>query len=185
MDDLSVQLTVMPEAESVAVGVDQVRERLQFCPLFGVVAFLFEFPRIGAFAGRLDLDEADQRVVDRDGEIGTALEFCDMRLADQLHRVGRQPIDLCQIAQKHGDRLAQLLLRLALDRGRIELRFRGCAESGNGGGETFLWQNRAPNQSATAGNHGYVSASMHPRRAAFPPAVEIIKFLYYDLKPYF
>src|SRR6185312_4033975 len=97
MDDFSVQLTVMPEAERIAVGIDQVRERLELVPLLGVVAFLFELPRVCAFARRLDLDEANEGLVHRDRVVRTALELRDMRLADELHRIRWQPIDLRQI----------------------------------------------------------------------------------------
>jgi hypothetical protein len=72
-DDLPLQLAVLPEAERIAVGVEDVRQRLELAPLLPVV--LVRKPaRIGTLARRLDLDEADQGVVDADRVVGTRRE---------------------------------------------------------------------------------------------------------------
>ena len=59
------ELAVAPQAECIAVGVDQVRQRLELVPLLLVVR-IAELARVGAFARRLDLDEANQGFADRD-----------------------------------------------------------------------------------------------------------------------
>ena len=73
MDDRAFELAVAPQAERVAVGVDQVRQRLELVPLLLVVRIV-ELARIGALARRLDLDEADERLADGDRIIRARLQ---------------------------------------------------------------------------------------------------------------
>ena len=88
--DLAFEVAVAPQAEGVAVGIDQVREGLQLFPLFAVV-LVGEAPRVRALARRLDLDEAHQRRVERDCVIGPCLQVGKRRLAhrDDLRFLGR------------------------------------------------------------------------------------------------
>jgi len=58
MDHLGFERAVAPEAESVAVGIDQVRQGPKLLPLLLIVPVL-KASRIGTLAWRLDLDEAD------------------------------------------------------------------------------------------------------------------------------
>lgn len=71
----------MPEAEGVAVGVEQVGKRLKFVPLISVVR-VSKFARIGAFAWRLDFDKANQGVADGDSIVRARFEMRKRCLAD-------------------------------------------------------------------------------------------------------
>ena len=73
LDDVAFQRAVPPEAEGVAVGINQVRQGPELLLLLPIVPIL-ETPRIGALAGRLDLDEAHQSVVEGYSVVGTRLE---------------------------------------------------------------------------------------------------------------
>ena len=83
MNDRADELAVAPQAERIAVGVEQVGKRLQLVPLFLVVRVV-ELARVGALAGRLDLDEADKRLADGDCEVGAGLQIGEAGLADQI-----------------------------------------------------------------------------------------------------
>lgn len=71
--DRADDFTVAPEREAVAVGVQQVGQRAEALPLRLVVP-IAEPTRIGALAGRLNLDEADQCLAHLDGEVRSRLE---------------------------------------------------------------------------------------------------------------
>jgi len=75
------EFAVLPKAKRVAVGVQQVGERLQLLLLFLVVPFVASW--IGAFTGRLDFDEAHEHVSQCDGVIGSTLERGKRRFADR------------------------------------------------------------------------------------------------------
>ena len=107
MNDGVHQLAIAPQAEAIAVRVDQVRQVLQPLPLFLVVLVL-EAARIGTFAGRLELDESDQRALHGHGVIGTNLQVGEGRFADRDHlarREAAQPRELCQQLLERGTKL--------------------------------------------------------------------------------
>lgn len=96
MNDLAGDLAIPPQAEGVAIGIDQVGERLQFAPLILVVRIV-EPARISALAWSLDLDEANESIADGHGEIRTRLEGSESCLADKLNGLSRQPADHGQV----------------------------------------------------------------------------------------
>ena len=61
MKNGSVEFAVAPEAEAIAIGVDQVREGLKLRPLLFVVR-VAEAAGISSLARRLYLDETNQGV---------------------------------------------------------------------------------------------------------------------------
>ena len=68
MNDRALQRVIAPQRETVAIGVEQIGQRLEFVPLFLVVPGLPP-ARIGPLARGLDLDEADQRFVNFHREV--------------------------------------------------------------------------------------------------------------------
>jgi hypothetical protein len=63
-----------PEAELIAIRVDQIGKRLEFLPLLLVVTVL-EPAGIGTLAGSLDFDEPDERVLHGDRVVRAHLEL--------------------------------------------------------------------------------------------------------------
>ncbi|WP_244499736.1 hypothetical protein [Tardiphaga robiniae] len=116
MNHRTFDLAVAPQAEGVAVGVEQIGQRLQLVPLLLVVR-VGELARIGALAGRLDLDEADECIADRDRVVGPGLEMGQRRLADEIDGLGRQPAEFSQRVQQRFKRCTKLIFRSADDRG--------------------------------------------------------------------
>jgi hypothetical protein len=57
-DNLVLKLAIPPQAEGVAIGIQEVRQALELRPLL-LVVLVREAARIGTLAGRFDLDEAD------------------------------------------------------------------------------------------------------------------------------
>ncbi|HEY4775010.1 MAG TPA: hypothetical protein VIH40_09335 [Xanthobacteraceae bacterium] len=51
---------------------------------------IVKMARIGALAGRLDLDEADESLADGDREIRTRFQVGERRFPDQVDGAGRQ-----------------------------------------------------------------------------------------------
>ena len=115
----------------VAVGVEQVRQRLQFLPLLLVVAA--ELARIGALARGLDLDESDQGVAEGDRVIRAGLERGDRRLADGLHGILRETAKFGQIVDQSLQRRTELIFRLAGSRHVVEFRLGLGAVASDGG----------------------------------------------------
>ena len=72
LQDFADTFAIAPQRDRVAVCIDQVGQRLQLAPLVLVVR-VSKGLWIGALAGRLDLDEADQRLARRDREVGPGL----------------------------------------------------------------------------------------------------------------
>ncbi len=81
-DDLAMEVAILPEAEGIAVGVDQVRQQFEFLPLL-LVVWVAEPARIGSLARRLQLDEPDQQVLIGYGEVGPRLQVLNRGLADE------------------------------------------------------------------------------------------------------
>ena len=135
LDDLSFQLAVPPEAESVAIRVEKIWKRFELFPLLRVVTVFLEFARVCTLAWRFHFDEADERVVHRDCEIRTRLKMLDRCFADEMEGLGRQTVDLGQIVQKAFERVAELVFRRAFSRHVFQLGFRRLTEIRNGGRE--------------------------------------------------
>jgi hypothetical protein len=74
------QFPILPEAECIAVRVDQVREGAQPVPL-GLVMGVLELPRIGSLARRFQFHEAHEGVVNGNGVVGTRFQIADERFA--------------------------------------------------------------------------------------------------------
>ena len=125
------KLAIAPEAESVAVRVDEIREGLELRPLLPVVRFS-EAAGVGSLPRRLDLDEADQSVSEGDGVVGPRLDVGERRLADHDHGTGAQPRKLGEIRDERFQRRAQLILRRSAGTRIRELGFRFKPESGDG-----------------------------------------------------
>jgi hypothetical protein len=88
VNDLADQFAVAPQAEGIAIGIEQVGKRLQLIPLILVVR-VREFPWIGALARRLDFNEADKGVADGDGIIRACLEMRKRRFANEVDSLCR------------------------------------------------------------------------------------------------
>ena len=109
-DDFRRRVRRSPQAEPVAVGIDEIGQGLELGPLRLVVG-IGEFPGIATLSRRFHLDEADQRVVDADRIIRPGLQMRKRRFADKRQAARREAIEGRQV-------LAQLLKR------RPELVFR-------------------------------------------------------------
>ena len=109
---------IAPEAEGIAVGVNQIREGLEHRPLL-LVMRLVEAARISSLAGRFDLDEANEGVSAGHGVIRPCLEIRKRGLAHHDNGALRQPGD-------HGRSLDESLQwRTQLVLGRTEPQ-QGC-----------------------------------------------------------
>ena len=75
-DDGIDQLAILPKAERVAVGVEDVRQRAQFFPL-GLVVRIAELARVRAFARRFQFHKTDERVMNGDRVIRPRLQFAE------------------------------------------------------------------------------------------------------------
>ena len=71
-DDRSREISATPERELIAVGVEQVRNRLELRPLLFVMT-ITEAARIGSLPRRLHFDEADEGALHGDGIVGPCL----------------------------------------------------------------------------------------------------------------
>ena len=87
-----MEFAVAPEAESIAVGIDEVGQRLEFAPL-PLVVRVGEFARVAAFAWRLDLHEADKRIGDANRVIRPRLQMRQRRLADERQSSRREIVE--------------------------------------------------------------------------------------------
>ena len=85
LDDRADQRAVAPQREGIAIGVEQIGQRLQLVPLFLVVPG-FPFARVSTLTRGLDLDEANQRLLDIDREIGPRAQFGQGFFANQRQR---------------------------------------------------------------------------------------------------
>lgn len=99
----------MPQAERIAIRVDQIRQRFELVPL-GFVMGVFEASRVRPLAGGFDFDKADQQFGAQDGEVGSGLQFGDLRLTDHIHRRSRQPEQLDDLSNQNVQRGPELLL---------------------------------------------------------------------------
>jgi hypothetical protein len=95
-----MEVAILPEAEGVAVGVDQVRQQFEFLPLL-LVVWVAEPARIGSLAWRLQLDEPDQQVLLGYGEVGPRLQVLYRGLADED--------DVCCPSERRDNVLDQLV----------------------------------------------------------------------------
>lgn len=82
--NIADELPFLPEAEGIAIGEENVRQRAQLLALLLIVGN-GELTRIGALAGRLDFDKAGQSVIDSDCVIGAETKVAERRLADTDH----------------------------------------------------------------------------------------------------
>jgi hypothetical protein len=139
-DDLSLQFAIPPQAEAVAIGIKEIGQRFELFPLLSVVTVFLEFSRVGALARRFHFDEANKRVVHRNGEIRTRLKMFDCRFADEMEGLGRQAVDLGQIVEEAFQRVAELVFWRAFCCHVFQLGFRRFAEIRNGGHECFAGQ---------------------------------------------
>ena len=80
--------TVTPDAERVAVGVEQVGKGFQFVPLLAVM-FVGEPARVRPFTRRLNLDKAHQRVANRNGIVWPRREVRKSAFTDKADGVWR------------------------------------------------------------------------------------------------
>lgn len=81
-DDFRGEFAIAPKAEPVAVGIDEIGQGFEFAPLRLVVQ-VGEFAGVTAFAGGLDLDEANKRIIDADRVIRPRLQMRERRFADE------------------------------------------------------------------------------------------------------
>ena len=106
----SHKLSIPPEAEAIAVRVDQVGEGLELRPLLLVVRVL-EAARIGPLAGCLDLDEADEGVCASDGVVRPRLEIGKRGFANRHDSAARQSREFAEVLDEPFQRRAKLILR--------------------------------------------------------------------------
>ena len=136
VDDLARQLPIAPQAETDAIGIEQVRQGLELAPLFLVVR-IGEFAGIGPLARRLHFDEAHQRLADRDRIIGPQGQMGKRCLPHQID-VGVDAANRREGFDEDLKRRPQLILGGALDGGIGEFGFGADAEGrdrvGKGGG---------------------------------------------------
>jgi hypothetical protein len=92
-------LSIPPQAEAVAVGVDEVGQRLELPPLASVVG-VFEAARVGALARRLHLNESDERVVAGDGKVGPGSEISQRGLPHRCDGRGGQSAEESELADE-------------------------------------------------------------------------------------
>ena len=130
-DDRAGVLTAPTEAELVAVGIEEVRQRLQLLPLRLVVR-VTELPRIGPLARGLDLNEPDEHPTGGHRVVGPGLELADCRLPDGRHLGPREPAQFRHVEDEEFQRRAELVLRLAVRPGVPELRPGTATERRNG-----------------------------------------------------
>ena len=133
-DHLPPELTVAPQAERVAVGIDEVGERLELLPLRLVVP-IREPPWIGAFPGSLDLDETDKCVLDGDSVIGPRFEIGQRRLAYGDDGAFIEVKKRGKVRDERFERAAELVFGLPVSYRVGKLRCRGGPEAGHGGCE--------------------------------------------------
>ena len=126
------QFPVLPEAEGVAVRVQQVRKRVEFLPL-RLVMRVFELAGVGAFAGRFQFDEPHQRLVDGDRVVGARLQVADGRFAHGSDGGLGQAAKLGQVREQLLERRTKLVLRFATGARIRELGFGFGSEGGDGG----------------------------------------------------
>ena len=93
---------------------------MQALPLALVVAF--ETARVGAFSGRLELDESGQGVAQRHRVVRARALGGQRRFADRHHGAGRQPQHGGHIGDQPLERGAQLVFRFASSRYVRQLR---------------------------------------------------------------
>jgi len=132
--DVANDLAAAPETELVAVGIDQVRQRLQPCPLLFVVP-VAKAPRVGALARCLDLDEAGQRIGDHDSVVGAGLQVAERRFGDCHYSLALEPAQLCHVREQPFQGTAKLIFRLPGDGDVVQFRFGVGAEPGDSGRE--------------------------------------------------
>src|SRR5262245_16262443 len=99
MDNRAFKLAVPPQAECVTVSVDEVRKRFQLAPLV-LVVWIVEVAWVSALAWRLDLDEADEGLVDGHGEVRTRFYLRERGFSDKMDRADRQAADFSQMSNE-------------------------------------------------------------------------------------
>ncbi len=114
------EFAVAPKAEAVAVGIDEVGQGLELAPLRLVVR-VGEFARVAALARRLDLDEADKRVVDADRVIRPRLQMRERRFADERQAARREVVERREFVEKPLKRRPKLIFRGAGNGGIVQL----------------------------------------------------------------
>lgn len=127
LNDRSDEFAVLPEAETIAISVQQVGERLQPLPLLFVLPFVLAW--VGPFAGGLDFDIADERFSQRDGVVGPRLEVRKRRFSDGDQPVSFEAADLGQVGEEAFERGAELILGFARGAGVREFGFGFVAKS--------------------------------------------------------
>ena len=109
MNELPLNLAIPPEAEAVAIRVDQIRQGLELRPLLPVM-LVSEAAGIGPLAGRLYLNEADQGVVARDGIVGPRLEIGERGFSDRHDSARRQSREFGDVRDERLQGSTQLIL---------------------------------------------------------------------------
>jgi hypothetical protein len=94
---------------------------------------IFELAGVGAFAGRFEFDEPDQRLVDGNGVVGARLQVADGRFTHGSDGGLGQAAKLGQVREQLFERRTKLVLRLATGTRIRELGFGFGSESGDGG----------------------------------------------------
>jgi hypothetical protein len=130
-NDRRGEFAVLPQAEFVAVAVDQVGQRAQPRPLRLVVG-IAESARVAALARRLQFDETSQGAVDRDRVIGPGLQIGERRFADRDHRSFSEVGKSGDVGEKLLKWRAQLDFGLATGCRIGQLGLRRPPESGDG-----------------------------------------------------
>ena len=87
MDDIACKPSIVPKAETIAVGINEIWQRSKLIPLLFVMQVM-EFARIGAFARSLHLNETHQSLADGDGEVRTGFQLGERRFSDEADRAG-------------------------------------------------------------------------------------------------
>ena len=133
------EFAVAPKAEAVAVGIDEVRQGLELAPLRLVVR-VGEFARVAALARRLDLDEADKRIVDDDGVVRPGLQLRERRFADKRQAGRRKAAERREFVEKPLERRPKLIFGRAGNGGIVELGLGFGAEGRDDAREGRFWQ---------------------------------------------
>ncbi len=139
MDYVALKFAVAPQAERVAIGIDQIGKRLQFDPLLLIVRIV-EVPWIGTFAGCLHFDEPDKRIRYGDCEIGACLHFSESRLANEVDGANGQSYNLRQFLHERFERSAKLIFRRAGNGDARQFGFYVCAEIRDGFRDCLICQ---------------------------------------------
>ncbi|WP_422292192.1 hypothetical protein, partial [Candidatus Binatus sp.] len=126
--DRTNKLSVLPKTERVTVRIDDIGQRLKLFPLRLVVR-VFEFSRVGALAGRFQLNKSNKRVVNSDRIVGTSLQIANRRFSHRSYRTLGKLAKLGNLRQQVLERRTQLIFRLSFGARIAQFGFRLSSET--------------------------------------------------------